>query len=204
MLMWWACGGGEALLNKEIEPILNKCAGVFSTSRIELGTNGLLLERCEASLLATIKKYNVKIVISGYPPTMERWKPIKEMLELLGIKYKYSEVGKFFRRYNPKGIHDISDNYRRCGSKICHTVANGRFSSCYFPISAHIFNDYFEEYAFKYEDAVFNLYDEKLTREEFCRIIKSENQCCRYCDEPQMETWSNNKSKILKEDWLKQ
>lgn len=194
--------GGEALLNKDLEKIIYKCRDIFPTSRIELGTNGLLVNSIEAKLLKAIKKSNVKIVISGYPPTMKIWKEIKELLETFDIMYRLMPVNKFFKRYDRTGKNDCERSFNNCCSKVCHTVECGKFSSCYFPLAIPIYNSFFKKEVFEYEEAVYDLYDNNLSIESFSKLLKSPNSCCRYCGESIYEDWSNNGVDSINEsDW---
>lgn len=194
--------GGEALLNNNLERIIMECRKIFNDSRIELGTNGLLVNKINASLLRTIKKTNCKVIISGYPPTLRIKEDIEDILNTFGIKYKISIVEKFFKRYDMSGLNDIEKTFSKCGSKVCHTVVNGKYSSCYFPIAAHIYNEYFNEEAFDYKDAVYDLYEKELKPEKFCTLLKSANSCCMYCSKPVLYDWSNNGSNCKQGDWI--
>lgn len=194
--------GGESLLHEKLEEIIYEARKIFPDSRIEVGTNGLLIPKMSVRLLTAIKKCRCKVVVSGYPPTLKMWDEIKDMLECFDILYRMTKVDQFFKRYELEGKNNPEETYAVCCSKVCHTVINGRFSSCYFPIAAHIFNDHFGN-RFEVEDSIYDLYGE-LDMLSFTRKIKSAVNACRYCGEMSFENWKVCSKKDTEiSDWVR-
>lgn len=194
--------GGESFLYKELIDAIYYIREVYSDSRIELGTNGLLIPSMSIQLLMAIKKCRIKIVISAYPPTMKKFKEIEDILMNFDILHRITKVNTFFKRYDINGDYDVNTTFATCCSKICHTVLNGRFSSCYFPIAAPIFNRWNEDDIFETKDSIYNLYKE-MSIKEFTKKIKGSIPACHYCGEMQHEEWGVcNKNTTKLDDWI--
>lgn len=180
--------GGEALLHPQLEKIIDISREVFRNSRVIVGTNGILIPTISDDLLNAVKRNNCSLNISGYPPTMKMLDKIEKRLKEKEIRYIITPVSKFFKRYELQGNYDITERHSNCGSKICHVVKNGTYSSCYVPYGAQVFNQYFGK-KFDVNHSIFNLYDEELDMISFTEKVKESLDICRFCGDIEMYPW---------------
>lgn len=180
--------GGEALLHLQLDELVNISREAFPKTAIEVGTNGILIPSLSDRILTAIKENNCTVRISGYPPTMKMVDKIEKKLSEKGLKYRVVPVESFFKRYELQGDHDAASRHSGCGSKVCHVVKNGTYSSCYFPYGAQVFNQYFEE-KFDIDKSIFDLYDDELDMALFTDRIKGGLDICRFCGDIKMYQW---------------
>lgn len=183
--------GGETLLHPQLDEIINIVRKAFPKSELEVGTNGILLPSISDKVLDAVRENDCTFRISGYPPTMKILDKIEERLRNKGIKYSVAPVELFFKRYELQGDHNAAKRHAGCGSKVCHVVKNGTFSSCYFPYGAQVFNEHFEE-KFDVNKSVFDLYDKNLNMISFTNKVKGCLDICRFCGEIKMYPWKTS------------
>ncbi len=180
--------GGETLLHPQLDKIVNIARETFPRSVIEIGTNGILVPSISDKILEALKENECTLRISGYPPTMKILKNIEERLLNKEIGYTVVPVERFFKRYELQGDQDALERHAGCGSKVCHVVKNGTFSSCYFPYGAQVFNQYFKE-KFDIDKSIFDLYSRDLDMISFTNRIKGDLDMCRFCGDISMYPW---------------
>lgn len=180
--------GGETLLHPELDKMIDISREAFPESKIEIGTNGILIPSISDDILNTIKRNNCSVRISGYPPTMEMMEKIEKRLKEKEIVYVIIPVDRFFKRYELQGDYVATEQHAGCGSKVCHVVKNGSYSSCYVPYGAQVFNQYFGE-KFDVSDSIFDLYDETLDMISFTKRVKGALDICRFCGNIEMHPW---------------
>lgn len=180
--------GGETLLHPELDRIIDICREAFPESGIEVGTNGILIPSISDEILNAIQRNNCSVRISGYPPTMKILDKIEKRLEEKEIRYSVVPIDRFFKRYELPGIYDIKERHAGCGSKVCHVVKDGTYSSCYVPYGTQVFNLYFGK-KFDVNDSIYGLDDELLDMISFTEKIKGVLDICRYCGDIEMHPW---------------
>jgi len=88
--------GGEPLLNKELPDYCNLVRKSFPYAEIELITNGLLIRQMSESLIEVIKKNNILVNISYYPPLSSIVDDVTEFLLKNEIRYYIGSKIKYF------------------------------------------------------------------------------------------------------------
>lgn len=183
-----ALWGGEALLHPQLDQMIDIVREAFPKSGIAVGTNGILIPSISDKILDAVKRNNCTIKISGYPPTMNMVEKIEERLKEKKIGYKVTPVDRFFKRYELLGKYEIAERHSHCGSKVCHVVKNGTYSSCYFPYGAEVFNKYFGD-MFDVNSSIFDLYDKTMDMMSFTQKVKGALDVCRFCGDIEMHSW---------------
>lgn len=183
--------GGEALLHPELDKIIDVTRQIFNDSQVQVGTNGILIPTISDQILDAVKRNDCTMMISGYPPTMKMVEKIENRLKEKEIKYVVTPVNSFFKRYELQGDHDMMERHANCGSKICHVVKNGTYSSCYVPYGAEVFNNFFGK-KFDADSSIFDLYENGLDMISFTGKVKGVLDICRFCGDIEMYPWKTS------------
>lgn len=180
--------GGEALLHPQLDKLIDISREVFKDSRVEVGTNGILVPNISDHILDAIKRNDCTLVISCYPPTTQMLDKIENRLKEREIKYRTNPIEKFFKRYELQGERDRVERHSTCFSKVCHVVKNGTYSSCYVPYGVQVFNQYFGE-KINVKESIFDLYDSGLDMISFTQKVKEALDICRFCGDIELHSW---------------
>ena len=127
--------GGEPLLHNNLPEIFKIARRCFPKTKIEMLTNGLLLDKQPDSFWRACKKENIKIVLENYiynekdkvkfDIITKKLKRFHCNLSVDGPKYR-------FRRMNlvKECAHDFKKRYVDCKTKLWPILDNGKFYSC--------------------------------------------------------------------------
>ncbi len=196
--------GGEPLLCADLDQYILAARKAFPSSRVVVGTNGLLILQLDSKIIKAMKETKAIFAISLYPPTLNRIEEIKDFLDKNGIPARYpvtTKIEQFFKRYDLSGKNSIEESYKKCGSKYCTTIYNGKLSACYFPIVAENFNRYFG-HGFDVDDEILDIYDMDLDKEKLFAYLRKPMKMCRYCGEMKYEKWEICKKSTIESDWI--
>ena len=196
--------GGEPLLCPDLDKYIFAARKAFPSSRVVVGTNGLLILQLNSKIIRAMKESNAMFAISLYPPTLNRIEEIKDFLDKNGIPARYpvtTKIERFFKRYDLSGKNSIDESYSKCESKYCTTIYNGKLSACYFPIVAENFNHYFG-HGFDVDDEVLDIYDPDLDKKKMFAYLRKPMKMCRYCGEMKFEKWETCKKDMAESDWV--
>lgn len=201
--------GGESLLCQDLYRYIYEARNVFPDSTINVGTNGLLLERIDKKLADAMRETGAVFCISLYPVIKNRFDSILSFLKKEKIRFfvDYDHLSPnpenqvFFRRYDLKGNNNEYDSWKICKSRKCHTIYNGKISGCYFPITARYFNEYFKNQYFETDKDCINIHQE-ISSSDLIAKLNSPMCSCRYCHLPQYEFWGIIGKKSEISDWV--
>lgn len=199
--------GGEPLLNPNIENFIILLREYFANSKIEILTNGILLQEKKTNCLSptffnTCRKNEVSILITKYPIPIN-YEKIIEKLTLENIRSEVfgdhiNKDGFFsFKLKNKK--QNKSKNFNRC-NEICLQLKDNKIFGCaqaaYIDILNKKFNSNF-----------------KITKEDYLEIDKIKNlrtlikfrskakPFCGYCEFPRKKIqWSISKKNL--NEWI--
>ena len=127
--------GGEPLLHNNLPEIFKIARRCFPKTKIEMLTNGLLLDKQPDSFWMACKKEGIKIVVENYiynkkdkvnfDAITKKLKQFRCNLSIDGPKYN-------FRRMNltKNCVHDFKKRYNDCQTKLWPILDNGKFYSC--------------------------------------------------------------------------
>ena len=194
--------GGEALLNPELEKIMELSVKLFPKGDKALSTNAILLEKKNEDFYKLLKRNNIHIFITKYPINIDRSK-YENLAKKYNIELTYDQVNsnKLFLLETKEPINDI---YREIGFKwgkptldlegnqkpiekqhICPhrgitTYARGNLYACYTHAFINAFIDYFKVDIPITEDdylKIENINDKK----EIFDFLNKPKPLCRYC-----------------------
>lgn len=171
--------GGEPLLHPEVKEFIIQTREIFHKARIELVTNGILLNE-DPELIQVINKNDVWVNISDYhiiKNLYDRLKHIKNcMLSSRDAMYNLS--------LDLDGKQDPNYTYRTCVSRVmgCNYYQNGKFYICAPVANIEKFNLYFNKNLPTCEGM--SIYEH--TAEEILNYLyNTPAELCKYCNADQ-------------------
>ena len=170
--------GGEPLLHPDIVNILNISRGTLPYSKIELVTNGLLLDKMSEDFFQALYKNKISIEITNYPPIQNKTKQFKEILSSFKIMYSITPmVINFTANLNPKGNSDQEQTFKNCRHTYCKILRDDNIYIC--PISAYIdkYNKRFNK-NIPYPKGI-NIHSN--SAKEILNYLKKSEETCKYC-----------------------
>lgn len=190
--------GGETLLYPDIEQIICVTREFFPVSIIKIITNGILLSKMPKSFWKTLKKYNVNIEITVYPPFVTKQEEFKKLADMYNINVTFrSNISRFFKTMDLKGNFDYIEKFEKCKWKFCRFLKNGELCSCGAPILKKIFIKHFkEEFVL---DGIINIHNTGLTGSKVLEFLETPFEHCKYCSEEKYFDWDVSKKE--KEEW---
>ena len=200
ILRFWLLGG-EPFLNPDLKEYIKEARRILPDSEIKLVSNGLLIPTQNESVFEMIRRCDVTVDISGYPPTMAIKDKIVECLEREQIAYQFrEEVKTFFALLGKKPKSDPMVAQEHCCDRTCHLLRNGRLYKC--PVDGLM-------YKYKERFSVLNFPESEgldIYADDFLKNMHRLEEAislCRYCaEEPRRFTWA-----IAREpqvcDWMK-
>ena len=193
--------GGEPFLNPDLDKYFEIAADLYEDADVRVVTNGLLCLKRAPDFYQKMRKMDIGLDITVYPPTLKYLEQIKEMLDSYEIRYQCTDIIKrFVRRINLEGTSDMQSAFRDCTSKGCTFLRDGILSLCPLPIIADTFCDYFG-INIDTSAGKINLYDETLTAEGVFCFLNSPNLMCCYCSVPEYFDWEAG-NMPAQEDWV--
>ncbi|SEK82913.1 4Fe-4S single cluster domain [Pseudobutyrivibrio ruminis] len=182
--------GGEPFVLDDLDWYVDTARGFFEESEIDIVTNGLLIPNVNEEILLAIKKNNINVQISQYPPTRKMIEKIVYKLEQAGVKYQISSpILKFMeRRENYEYVNKIESIYRNCPNYHCHTMSDGRLFGC------GIIKELIERDGDKVNNKLLlensiDLINPKISGWDALILLERANTLCGYCFEEQ--NWVN-------------
>lgn len=170
--------GGEPLLHPDIIHILNFSRKALPYSKIELVTNGLLLDKMTKDFFHALHRNNISVQISNYPPTQNKINQLKETLSSFKIKYSITPmIINFTATLNPKGTSDQENTFNNCRHRHCTILRNDNIYIC--PISAYIdtYNKYFNKNITIPKGI--NIYSN--SAKQILEYLNKSEETCKYC-----------------------
>lgn len=143
--------GGEPLLHDNLAEIFKIARTSFPKSKIEMTTNGFLLENQQDSFWESCSKYNIKIIVENYiynktninfEKICNKLKEHHCDLRVNGPKYQFKPMD-----LTKEKMHNINERYQNCFAKLWPMFENGKFYSCSTINGMQFFNKKFPQHA---------------------------------------------------------
>lgn len=200
--------GGEPLLHPLLPEILGHARECFPGRRVQIITNGVLLEKAAERFWESCKKNEVAVSLTYYPVNINIGR-IRELASARGVELVYQddtdirEKTMYFTPLDPSGSQDIKESYRLCFmSNYCFVLENGRMYTC--PTIAHIehFNKFFgQDFAVSERDYI-DIYKAE-SIDEILGFFCTAMPFCRYCNKKERVSglgWEASKKDIS--EWV--
>jgi MoaA/NifB/PqqE/SkfB family radical SAM enzyme len=205
--------GGEPLLNRDINKFMEVSRKYFKDTYIYIVTNGILLDKMDASFWETACENNIWIGISPYPIKLDI-----NLIKHLSKKYSvpcgfYQGYGivdfgglednrgkKMFRwAFDLQGKQNYKVNFMKCGyANGCITLKSGKLYTCAMAPHIEHFNKQFGEKLEITERDYIDIYKAK-NIEEIMEFLATPIPFCRYCNLRKVtynHEWSVTKKEI--------
>ena len=180
--------GGEPLLHDNLPEIFKISRKYFPNSRIELLTNGTLLEKQPDSFWISAEKEDIGIYVSNYRTGKKLYDfdKICEKIDKFRTKIRISYPKLTFQLMNlTKDIQhkDIEKRYSKCYSKLWPILDNGKFYACSTLNGLDLFfNKKFPQYAIPIaKDDVLDIYKIK-SIDELIDFYNKPKKMCAHCN----------------------
>lgn len=192
--------GGEPLLNAQLPQFIEVAKSIFPDSVVYVFTNALVLRNISKELIECIKKNDVVVTFTVYPPMFNQIDEVVMFLKKNRIKFSiYHEVKEFAAWINLNGDSDPGKAQRACFSGECHCFKDGKLFKCTQALNINIFNDkYGKALPWPYLD----LYDETLTAKKISDFLINDNMLCRYCGPYKWYEWEQTGEDSDLEEWI--
>ena len=179
--------GGEPLLHPDIQKFTEITRQAFPESRIEITTNGLLIDKQSESFWANCRENNIIIVVTKYPLDID-WNAIKEKAKVEQVLLEFygntETVLKTSHRvpFDITGTQDTTKSFIQCfHANNCRELYNGRLYTCtIIPHSKH-FNKAFNQKLMECAEDSIDIHTVE-TMKEVLEYLAKPVPFCRYCN----------------------
>lgn len=201
--------GGEPLLHPGLIEIVYNARKAFRDSRIQVDTNGILLEEMPDEFWTCLRDNDVEIVQTKYPIKLN-FEKIETICKDKGVQHLYygntEDVVKTSYKipFDIKGEQDINNSFSKCfHANYCVTLMDGKIYPCTVAPNAHIFNEKYKEKLEITQEDYIDIYNENINEKRILDFISTPIPFCRFCDVDSrtfLHEWSTSKGE--KTEWM--
>lgn len=178
--------GGEPLLHNNLAEIFKISRACFPESRIELLTNGILLEKQPDSFWQSCHRENITIYVSNYRTGKKLFDFDKlcEIMDKFKANIRISTPKIKFQTMNlaKESKHNIYDRYENCYAKLWPILDQGKFYACSTINGLRFFNKKFPQYALPEANEDFLDIYKISTIDEIIEFYKKPKSLCAHCN----------------------
>ena len=200
--------GGEPLLNPDIVKIMYIARQNFSSAKIKITTNGILLTKMKGNFWTACKNNDIYIYISQYPIKLNMDK-IFEIAANYGVSILFEPTicrdGRnyvfWLQRFDMSGKRNAQKMYEYCYTKRCTFLKDGKIYLCaQIPSSQHLEKRFGVKFSVSKDD--FLVLDDVKDVQEILDFISHPSPFCGYCatDRISFVKWSISARK--QEEWI--
>jgi MoaA/NifB/PqqE/SkfB family radical SAM enzyme len=177
--------GGEPLLHPQKEAFFEIARRYFPQNRIELVTNGILLEKQSIDFWHSCHKNAITIVPTKYPLKID-WESIigKAKTESVSFNFYSNEEVKtsYHIPFDIAGTRDTTEMFMHCfHANNCRELLDGRLYTCTVRPHARHFNKAFGKNMVLSDDDSIDIHQVKDMR-EILEFLAKPVPFCRYCN----------------------
>ncbi|MGO5231837.1 radical SAM protein [Thermoguttaceae bacterium LCP21S3_D4] len=193
--------GGEPLLHKNIEKIMQLTRKYFPVGIINLVTNAILLDKMDESFWETCRTQNICICPTKYPVKID-YDFLEKKAKEREVEYRYfddmTEGGWTHKVMDLKGSRYENCSFMYCvNANLCPVLKHGKLYPC--PTVAHInkFNKAFGVDLKVCQGDYIDIYKVK-KQEKIMKFFAEPIPFCRYCNTPGLrkEEWGISQRSI--------
>lgn len=196
--------GGEPLLHPKIVRFLFSTRSCFPKAKIQIMTNGILLDSMPDSFWNGCKETSTEIIFDVYPPLYQKEKYLVNLARAKGVRMISRRLSSFQTFINLKGDSDPNVSFQKCDFRVTHQLQEGKLFTCIMPMVVHYFN---KRYGTHLPSAGWvDIYAPNLTGWDAKKMLSRAFSTCRYCS-PSLEQrarstfqWSTSKLKMSEWD----
>lgn len=200
--------GGEPLLHPEINKFMEVSRKYFPKTRIEIVTNGLLLNQQNEEFWNACKKFDITIVPTKYPLNID-YDKAKETAQSYGVKYEYynntDDVIKttYHLPLDIEGKQNAGESFMNCfHANWCVMLKDGKLYTCTIAPNIEHFNKYFGYNLPLTDRDGIDIYKAE-SMEEILEFLAKPIPFCKYCKVKERtfnHEWTTSKKDI--NEWI--
>lgn len=192
--------GGEPLLKKDLVEYIETARNYFPQTDIRLVTNGLLLPSAPPELFQAIRRNDIFLDITAYPPTVKMFDNITDTLSRNGIKFGITPPVETFKVFMClSGGHDPRKARAICINDTCRFIRDGKIYKCPVDGLAHRYAEAFGIEKLPSETGV-DLFAKNFL--SMLRLLDDNIERCGWCNETARDIPWQAGVKPQAEDWL--
>lgn len=193
--------GGEIFLSDKVIDYIACLKRYMPRTKVELISNGLLIQQLKKEVLEYIRDNEVAISITEYPPTSTIMKNIKDVLEQYQILYDIRPaVTTFGKNIDISGKNEPKAAMQNCRESKCQFLRDGKIYKCPFAALGNYLFKYYEIPLHFHEGL--DIFDNTLDwQAETSRLCSEPIAICRYCGKEERFPWESS-IHPSKEDWI--
>ncbi len=183
---WIHIMGGEPLLHPKIEEFLNITRKFFPRSRIDIVTNGLLIEKQKDSFWEACRINKVDIRPTKYPIKID-YSYMESISKSNNVKLRYYNDPRGEKKLTKyvldiEGMQNKNYSFSQCdqGNK-CITLKEGKLFTCPIIPYSNIFNNYFYTNLEISNNDYIDIYKAS-NRKEILQFLANAPDFCKYCN----------------------
>lgn len=197
--------GGEPLLHPDVSEFLTLTRKAFSTGKIYLVTNGLLLNKMDCHFWDICRDNDITVAPTQYPIDLD-YSKLKAKADDMGVKFYYfGNVKQYGGWIHPtldlEGVRNENHSFLHCWqANNCSVLEHGKLYPC--PVIPNIkhFNKKFEKNLPVSERDYLDIYKVQ-SLEEIMQFYCHSVPFCRFCNTFQNYECDWGKSKLSIEEW---
>ena len=196
--------GGEPLLHPDIMEFTRIAREYFPESRIEITTNGILLNKMKGIFWKNCHENNIIIVATKYPLEI-KWDIIKDKAKSEQVLLEYYSTTETVLKtsyhipFDLTGTRDTTINFTQCfHANNCRELYHGRLYTCTIIPHAKHFNKVFNKKLIECDADSIDIHNVNSMKEVLEHLSKP-IPFCRYCDVLARtfgHQWQNSKKDI--------
>lgn len=198
--------GGEPLLNPNVLDFAIAARESFPTGRIEIVTNGLLLDKKDKAFFQTLHDYKIQLSVTKYPIDA-RYEDMRAMAVMHGVDFKFynnSARGVHFKKLelSESESGEKEENFANCYlANECIQLKNGRLFPCSLAGRAYRLDEAFGTSFSNDEENGIDIYSVSTKDELLMKLARPIPFCrhCKVCDWNEIEWGMSTKDKS---EWL--
>ena len=199
--------GGEPLLHPEIKDFMRISRMYFPSTRIEIVTNGILLNTQKEDFWSACKEFDITIVPTKYPLNID-YDRAKQTAKEYEVKYEYYSKDEsvikasYHIPLDLTGQQNAAYSFAKCfHANWCVMLKNGKLYTCTVAPNIEHFNKYFNKSIPLTDRDGIDIYKAQ-TIEEILDFLSKPIPFCKYCNVNGRtfgHEWGRSKKEI--EEW---
>ncbi|MDO5568558.1 MAG: 4Fe-4S cluster-binding domain-containing protein [bacterium] len=193
--------GGEPFLNKELKKYIEMIKKIYPYTDLRVVTNGLLIKKIDDDMVRCLKKNNIILDISVYPPIRKHIDEIVFDLRSKGINAFLEHISSF----KPILLKEKQKYpYKKLENCRCINLQSGYLSACPLSFTIKYFNNKYGD-LYSQNLNLINIYD-NITGYEIKKRLEQPFELCDYCahyrDDLPFFKWEQRNDNSELSDWV--
>lgn len=193
--------GGEPLLNERLTDYIEFARSTLPLTAIGIISNGLLIPKQSEKFFECCRENDIRIIMSGYKPTLSIREDIANILEKNEIGYVFGkDVFSFGKNIDLQGRANPNESLKVCRESTCCFFRSGKIYKCPFEALGNYLFQYYN-IELRLEGGVDIFQPDINWKELIAKLANEPVKSCRYCGKEERMEWKIEHQPKL-EDWI--